>query len=199
MIVSEKPPLLEERSFSRRWPSYKRVNSEPGLDPNSLRSILFQFSKSPIRLSRSIEVGKEYTSGMACLSVSRSKPGSPTQAFQVGWETRPGIMRQFFNIQSLGWICRRCSSSSADLSKKAADSLEFKIPSLLSSQAKMMGSLYFTIQFNISCLPVPSDKLPDSSDLRPSELVAEQGRLLLPVGNRGEQTHRGGPKYRLRA
>ena len=93
MIVSEKPFLLEERFFSGRWPSYKRVNGEPGLDPNSLRSILFQFSKSPIRLSGSIEGGKEYSSGMACLSVSRSQPGSPTQAFQVGWETRPGIMR----------------------------------------------------------------------------------------------------------
>ena len=68
-------------------------NSEPGLDPNSLRSILFQFSKSPIRLSGSIEGGKEYTSGMACLSVSRSKQGSPTNTFQVGWESRPGIMR----------------------------------------------------------------------------------------------------------
>ena len=88
MIVSEKPPLLEERSFSRRWPSYKRVNGEPGLDPNSLRSILFQFSKSPIRLSGSIEGGKEYTSGMACLSVSRSKPGSPTHTSGLGNPTR---------------------------------------------------------------------------------------------------------------
>jgi len=88
MIVSEKPPLLEERSFSGRWPSYKRVNSEPGLDPNSLRSILFQFSKSPIRLSGSIEGGKEYTSGMACLSVSRSQPGSPTHTSGLGNPTR---------------------------------------------------------------------------------------------------------------
>ena len=86
-------------SIRRKGPSQgggrpiKGSNSEPGLDPNSLRSILFQFSKSPIRLSGSIEGGKEYSSGMACLSVSRSKPGSPIQAFQVGWETRPGIMR----------------------------------------------------------------------------------------------------------
>ena len=81
-------------SIRRKGPSQgggrpiKGSNSEPGLDPNSLRSILFQFSKSPIRLSGSIEGGKEYTSGMACLSVSRSQPGSPTHTSGLGNPTR---------------------------------------------------------------------------------------------------------------
>jgi hypothetical protein len=84
MIVSEKPPLLEERFFSGRWPSYKRVNSEPGLDPNSLRSILFQFSKSPIRLSGSIEAGLDLETDRHAIPELYSFPPSMLPLKRIG-------------------------------------------------------------------------------------------------------------------
>ena len=113
----------------------------------------------------------------------------------------------------MGWICRRCSSSSADLSKKAADSLPFRSINIV-TQHLFYKILHPLLQkCKIFWPPVSSDKLSDSSDLSPSEFVTEQGRFLLPVGDAGcgagekskflptagQQTHRGGTKHRLGA